>query len=327
MVLMSHACGRLPRASADMPGPSVESADVFLRLYVAPATPTKWGTGTLTIVGVHGGPAFVTTSMAQLESLSTFGFDVAWFHQRGVPPSSAPVSGEYSLDALAGDVERVTHAVASHAPRVLVAFSWGALPAVAAVAASPSSFDGLVLVSPTPPTWTANAAVGPLIEENLDRMTMLGELPSDWRELPPCDRLLIWSSGLDEGPPRDRRSMARIEACELEVMRATRRAIGGYDLVETFRSLGVPVLVVRGEYDVLGRVAKFEDQPPPRTTARTLAGCGHGVLADADCRREFFAEFRRWALDIGPRPMPHEARDHPSPVHGGPRNPAQVGPP
>lgn len=162
IVLTSHACALPPSARVDMPGTSVRSTDVFLRLYVSPATPASWGTGTLTVVGVHGGPAFVTTSMAELASLSTFGFDVAWFHQRGVPPSSAPVAGGYSLDEIAGDVVNVTRAVASHAPRVLVAFSWGALPAVVAAAASSSSFDGLVLVSPTPPTWVANAAVGPL---------------------------------------------------------------------------------------------------------------------------------------------------------------------
>jgi pimeloyl-ACP methyl ester carboxylesterase len=194
---------------------------------------------------------------------------------------------------------------------VLVAFSWGALPAIAAVQLDPTAFDGLVLVSPAPPTWRASKEIQPAIGDALDRWTMLGELPPDWRERPSCERLVLSSAGLDADRPAPPPELPAAATCNLEVMQATRRAVGGYDLVESFRSLDLPVLVVRGEYDVLGRVAKFEDRPPPRTTARTLAGCGHGILADAGCRAELFAEFRMWAAQIGPRSSARASRPPP----------------
>jgi pimeloyl-ACP methyl ester carboxylesterase len=297
LTLASPAC---TRPVADQLTTTVQTPDVSLQLFSAAATAGNWGTGALTIIGVHGGPAIVTTSMTQLASLAGVGFDVVWFHQRGVPPSSPSASGDYGLPAYAADIVHVTQAVGRSAPRVLIAFSWGALPAIAAVQSDPTAFDGLVLVSPAPPTWRANTEIRSAIEDALDRWTMLGELPPDWRERPSCEQLVISSAGLDADRPTPPRGL-RAAACNVEVMQATRRAVGRYDLVESFRSLDLPVLVVRGEYDVLGRVATFEDQPPPQTTARTLAGCGHGILADAECRAELFAEFRRWAAHLGPR--------------------------
>jgi pimeloyl-ACP methyl ester carboxylesterase len=299
---LTLACPARTRPVAEQLGTTIESPDVSLRLFAAPATPGNWGTGALTIIGVHGGPAIVTTSMAQLASLAGVGFDVVWFHQRGVPPSSPSASRDYGLPAYAEDIVHVTHAAGGSAPRVLVAFSWGALPAIAAVQLDPTAFDGLVLVSPAPPTWRADKETQPAIDDALDRWTMLGELPPDWRERPSCERLIISSAGLDAGRPAPPPELPAAATCNVEVMQATRRAVGQYDLVESFRSLDLPVLVVRGEYDVLGRVATFEDQPPPRMNARTLSGCGHGILADAGCRAEFFAELRRWAAQIGPRP-------------------------
>src|SRR5262249_7853218 len=81
------------------------------------------------MLAIHGGPGLFTKGFeTEIASLTSLGVDVAWFPQRGLAPSTAPASRDYSLRAHADDIAAVARALDDRP--IVIAFSWGALAAI-----------------------------------------------------------------------------------------------------------------------------------------------------------------------------------------------------
>ena len=124
---------------------------VLLALACAHATPAPRGLhiddggrgGALPVLFVHGNGGNVTQWRAQLDHLRRTRRAVA-FDLRGMGQSAAPADGDYSIDAMAGDVEAVVDAL--HLRRfVIVGHSYGGAVVTAYAAQHPERVAGVVL--------------------------------------------------------------------------------------------------------------------------------------------------------------------------------------
>lgn len=283
----SHAAGEHPDGASDTMSEFVNvGKGVRLAVFRRDARDPRSGS----ILAVHGGPGIVSSSFGSILDISMLGFDATWFAQRGVPPSPQLEIG-YGLDDYVADIRAIADVARRHRPFVVVAFSFGALPSVQAFSDGLDA-DGLVLVSPAPPDWRANMHMNKLAESQAAWMDAMGELPFGWREWPFCEAASARATVLDVPP----QAFARLSlACSERSAKSTSRSMRGYDVTAAFAKIVVPVLVVRGDRDLGGRVRKFEDLPAREMATRVLAGCGHAVLSDQRCRSALFAAIEAWA--------------------------------
>lgn len=301
------ACGRAPvttspenAAGIGMPRHEliVESGDIDLfAVAVGPPRPHH------VIVGVHGGPAIVTEFFSEIELLTRHDFAVWWYLQRGVPPSSSPATQDgYQIRALAEDLE----AVASRAARahgglgvIVVAVSWGAIPAVVAASRRNSAITGLVLVNGAPATSADLSAARIRDVERRDWARVLGEAVVD-TPYEGCEEFKARpreSASVAPAGTRDHAAPRRLPACSDAAQDATYRANWDYDVSAEASAITLPVLVVRGEHDPYGGEGSMEQKLRDPTVVQ-LSGCGHRVLGDAPCREQLFAAIVAWRVGL-----------------------------
>lgn len=309
-----HCSPRSGASSADAGGrrPSVASRQELMiegagvRLFAVGLLPEE---AKRSIVGVHGGPGMVTRHFAELGVLTDHGLAVWWYLQRGVAPSSPPPDGtSYDLRFLADDLAAVV-AEATRTPGsvrdrgiVIVAFSWGAVPAVVAASRRNPAIAGLILVNPAPVSWKGLTSAWVRLAERADWERAVGDpdhpaVDNAWRG---CEEVLAPSPAADAGHssvPADA-ARSRLPACSEEVHEATYRANPNYDVSAAAQAIDVPVLVVRGEHDPYGGDGAMEESLRAPAVVR-LAGCGHRVLGVPACQSPLFAAIDHWVDGLG----------------------------
>jgi len=192
----------------------------------------------------------------------------------------------------------VLRASRADAPLVVVAFSWGAIPTVIALADAPGLADGIVLVNPSPPTLESWIALYEYKEDRLDWEEALGQAPRGPRGEPICERI-----SRQVAAQRRKDDAAPLEiTCSERAYWGTVNAIHEFDLRSAFSDLKMPVLVIRGEHDPGAEVLKFEALSQPDLTVRRLEDCGHMVLADQHCQAQLEDAVSQWFDNEWPSP-------------------------
>jgi proline iminopeptidase len=234
------------------------------------------------VVVVNGGPGASHESVARLARLASAGTRIVAYDQRGLGKSSAPGDdARYSLDDQVADLDAVRTALGVKTI-ALVGHSFGALVAMAYVAAHPDRVAALVLVSPMAPDWDdlqASTAVFDARAKVLGAAGKLSEPP------PPSGDDCRATSGAvlpvlfaDPDFPRTHDGPeSRDTQCSIHVQAATFATLPGFDVRRGLGAFHGPALVVVGEADPFG-------DGPSRAAAGALGSkpemvqipkCGH----------------------------------------------------
>ena len=98
------------------------------------------------VVCLHGFPDNAGSFRYQLPALANAGYRGIALTLRGYEPGSIPADGDYSMEAVAGDVVTLTRAL-NEGPVHLIGHDWGAAIAYNAAAAAPECFRSLTTMA------------------------------------------------------------------------------------------------------------------------------------------------------------------------------------
>jgi pimeloyl-ACP methyl ester carboxylesterase len=113
---------------------------------------------------LHGFPDTAHTWRYLLPGLAGAGFHAVAAFMRGYAPSGVPDDGNYSLDALAGDVLALHEALGGDEDSVLIGHDWGAEATYGAAARAPHYWRRLVTLAVPP------AALDPVLFTNYEQL-------------------------------------------------------------------------------------------------------------------------------------------------------------
>lgn len=143
-VLSLSACSESPETSLESVTETVDTGDVDLHVRSYGPEDAKE-----VLVAVHGGPGLSHETVSTLGVLADKGRRVVMYDQRGAGNSTAPESGDYSLEKQVDDLDAVREW--SGADTVdIVGKSWGGLLGAAYAASYPDNVDELVLLDAIP---------------------------------------------------------------------------------------------------------------------------------------------------------------------------------
>lgn len=254
----------------------------------------EWGTGTESVIVLHGGPAAVGDLEPLARELGKQWHVLEPF-QRG--------SGERPL-TVATHVQDLNDLILdrreSRRP-ILIGHSWGAMLALAYAAEHPETSAALVLIG----CGTFSAAARQEFEARLDarlgpadRDTLASlrqTQPNADRRLAAQGRIMVRAYGHDiedvsNGP-------ATIDAVAHQQSWADMKRLqndGTYPAA--FAAIGVPVLMLHGEADPHPGRMIMEDlrKHIPHLEYRELSKCGHSPWLERQAREPFLKELRSW---------------------------------
>lgn len=199
------------------------------------------------VVLVHGWTCTARFWTGQIQALRA-DHRVLAFDLRGHGRSSPPRDGDYSIEALADDLERVVSAcIPADEPFVLGGHSLGAMTIVAWAARHPQSQERLAaaaLVNTGIGELVGEARVAPLPSRLAALQAVAGPIllaaPGPIPKAGPLLRRAVRHVALGPGPGRD-----------APVRAGFGRTIAGLDLWESLEELHAPTVVVVGERDRL----------------------------------------------------------------------------
>jgi pimeloyl-ACP methyl ester carboxylesterase len=254
-----------------------------------------------TLLVIHGGPGASYEYITGLDALAGPGRRVVYVDERGVAPSTKPVSGDYRLETHIADLEGVRAAIGAERVDVL-GHSWGTVVAGGLAARHPERVGAVVLVAPLALTSDVQARAFEKLGAYEDRLVPLG-LATDHPPEP---------NG-DDCTARDKARMRRYFAdprhpfigmhggrCYLESRKKSFEAIEGVDLTPIFAQVRGPVLVVTADEDPFGQ-EPYEQVVRALGAAKvatlTIPRCGHDPFLEA--YPQTLAKLREW-LDSAP---------------------------
>jgi len=256
----------------------------------------EYGSGPLTLITVHGGPA-AAGDLGPLARTLGNRWHVLEPFQRG--SSRRPLT-------VAGHVQDLYDLVATRCGDrrpVLIGHSWGAMLALACAAAHPVSFAALVLIGCGTFSATARAELerrtqARLRPEDRNAMSRVGETEPDLdRRLAALGRLMtrVYACDLDAAAADEVVVTADARAHEeswADMLRLQRAGV----YPEAFRSIRCPVLMLHGDCDPHPGPATRDDLRAyiPHLEYRELARCGHSPWLERQACDEFHRVLAEW---------------------------------
>ncbi|HEV2810328.1 MAG TPA: alpha/beta hydrolase [Acidimicrobiales bacterium] len=259
---------------------------------------------------VHGWMCTSAVWRYQIRALSAR-CRVVTYDQRGHGRSSPAVSGDYSSDTLAADLDAVLHqavpagepaAVAGHSMGAMAVVAWASthrhevsdrLAAVALVNVGVEDLIGRSTIIPFPAALTA-------LRSTIGERVLASPLPVPASTNPLLTRLV---RAVALGPAASPAQVAFCTELFLETPTDVRAAFGAtlstFDLARGLPALSVPTVVLAGEHDRLtppvhGSAIKAE---VPGATLVEMAGVGH--MAPIEAHREVTDHLRRLVGERG----------------------------
>jgi pimeloyl-ACP methyl ester carboxylesterase len=254
----------------------------------------EYGTGTATIVAIHGGPA-AAGDLAPLARRLGERWRVLEPYQRG--RGGRPLTVAVHVQ----DLDDLIRARCSQGTPVLVGHSWGAMLALALAAEHPTLARAVVLVgcgtfSPAARSefearWAARMT--PEIREALSQIDATETHPD--RRLAAHGRIATRVYGYDLDAPADGPPFVDAVAHRetwADMVRLQREGV----YPSAFASVACPVLMLHGETDPHPGPQTRDDLRGhiPHLEYREFARCGHSPWLERQARDEFFAVLHGW---------------------------------
>lgn len=243
------------------------------------------------IITLHGGPGAGSDYLHSMDALAQDGRRLVYYDQIGCGKSPAKLSPDCcTIHFFVEELHALVQTL-GYSEFYLMGQSWGSMLAVCFAHKYPSGLRGLILAN----------CIASMPLYDADTRKLAADMPA-----PDCNVLLHAIDNLDESAPAFGEAFAHFfyehyihhvetsfddDSSENEVGRVME---GPYELVTTgnlkdvdltgvLREISVPVLAMRGEFDMVSeeQLALFKDNLPNLKRAITIEGSGHIPNADA----------------------------------------------
>jgi proline iminopeptidase len=253
------------------------------------------------IIVLHGGPDFDHSYLLpELDRLSD-AFRLIYYDQRGRGRSAENVRPQdVTLASDLNDIDRVRRHYDFDSV-VLLGHSWGAVLALEYALRNPKRVSHLILMNPAPVSVSDLAAVRKVylerLGEEMDRQRSIVasaayqagdpeavaaryrihfkpslKRPEDYERMMARMRAGFFSQG--------KAGIIKARAVEDQLMRDTWE-VAGYDLLPKLAGLGVPTLVIAGDYDFMVGAAERIAGAIPGARLVTIKDCGHFAFLES----------------------------------------------
>jgi pimeloyl-ACP methyl ester carboxylesterase len=247
------------------------------------------------LIAVHGGPGMSRDYLVGLEQLSSEGFAVVTYDQRGTGGSTSPAADpeNYELSDYVADLDAVRKTVGAEHVHLL-GHSWGGLVVMRYATVYPERVRTITLMGSGAPSWAAAQAAQANRAKRIQDLQARGIIPQTLKA--PADLIRAYFSDPGFAMPDELKNLHYSPAAE----QLTWSALGEYDFTAEVARLEHPVLLLYGEDDPFG-IAMAEATKDALSSADAelvlLESCGHFWH---ECPDAFFAHVRAF-LNLEPR--------------------------
>lgn len=219
-------------------------------------------------------------------------YRVVRYDQRGIGDSDQPTEG-YTVDQFAEDAVNLIKALDA-GPAVMIGNSLGGTVAMGAAFAAPELVRGIVTCA-----TNAGPTGPPTPPETMQHMMRGAQLPVPQAAAAMMD-ILFATDFIDEHPDMlDEAVEKRSKGAPMIATLGPLQSVLTFDPIERLKTLGIPMLVLHGEEDVLvlpDHAQLLADAV--RTTAQLIPNAGHALVVE---QSEAVAEaLSAFLADLGP---------------------------